>query len=329
MDNTPMACPTTPWGEISEEKMYRLKGIKASQSFFKSPSGLNYFTRTWLPGDDSGPSRALICMLHGYGNDISWTFQNTAIHFAQIGFAAVALDLEGHGRSDGLRAYVPNVDALVADCAAFFDSVWSSDTAQFRALPRFLYGESMGGAMCLLIHLRDPTGWDGAVMVAPMCRISDRVKPPWPVAKLLTFLATFAPTLAIVPMEDLVDKSVKVPSKRIVARCNPLRYTGKPRLGTVVELLRVTDYVGQRLQDVDLPFIVLHGDADVVTDPSVSRNLYEVAKSKDKTLKIYEGMLHSLLFGEPDENIAIVLGDICNWLTQRIDRKANKSNGDP
>jgi acylglycerol lipase len=305
-----MASLTTPWGEISEEEMYRLKGIKASQSFFKSPRGLNYFTRTWLPGDDRGPPRALICMLHGYGNDISWTFQNTAIH----------------GRSDGLRAYVPDVDALVADCAAFFDSVWSNDTAQFRALPRFLYGESMGGAMCLLVHLRNPTGWDGAVMVAPMCRISDKVKPPWPVAKFLTFLATFVPTLAIVPTEDLIDKSVKVPSKRIVARSNPRRYTGKPRLGTVLELLRVTDYLGQRLQDVDLPFIVLHGDADVVTDPSVSRNLYEVAKSKDKTLKIYEGMLHSLLFGEPDENIAIVLGDICDWLTQRIDRKANKNN---
>lgn len=307
-----MASLTTPWGEISEEEMYRLKGIKASQSFFKSPRGLNYFTRTWLPGDDRGPPRALICMLHGYGNDISWTFQNTAIH----------------GRSDGLRAYVPDVDALVADCAAFFDSVWSNDTAQFRALPRFLYGESMGGAMCLLVHLRNPTGWDGAVMVAPMCRISDKVKPPWPVAKFLTFLATFVPTLAIVPTEDLIDKSVKVPSKRIVARSNPRRYMGKPRLGTVLELLRVTDYLGQRLQDVDLPFIVLHGDADVVTDPSVSRNLYEVAKSKDKTLKIYEGMLHSLLFGEPDENIAIVLGDICDWLTQRIDRKANKNNAD-
>lgn len=321
-----MACPTTPWGEISEEEVYRLKGIKGSQSFFKSHRGLNYFTRTWLPGDGRGPPRALICMVHGYGNDISWTFQNTAIHFAQIGFAAVALDLEGHGRSDGLRAYVPDVDALVADCAAFFDSVWRNDTAQFRGLPRFLYGESMGGAMCLLLHLRDPTGWDGAIMVAPMCRISDKVKPPWPVAKFLTFVAIFAPTLAIVPTEDLVDKSVKVPSKRIVSRSNPLRYTGKPRLGTVVELLRVTEYVGQRLQDVDLPFIVLHGDADVVTDPSVSRNLYEVAKSKDKTRKIYEGMLHSLLFGEPDENIAIVLGDICDWLTQRIDRKANKSN---
>lgn len=114
-----------------------------------------------------------------------------------------------------------------------------------------------------------------------------------------------------------MPKSVKVAEKRVLADRNPARYRGKPRLGTVVELLRVTEFLSQRLCDVKIPFIVLHGSADVVTDPTVSKALYQEAKSEDKSIRIYEGMLHSLLFGETDENIVLVRSDIISWLNDR------------
>lgn len=180
----------------------------------------------------------------------------------------------------------------------------------------------MGGAICLLTHLADPKGFDGAVLVAPMCKISDNVRPSWPIPQVLTFVAKFLPTLPIVPAADLLYKSVKVDEKKIVAEMNPMRYRGKPRLGTVVELLKVTEYLSKRLQDVSLPFIVLHGSADVVTDPNVSRALHEEAKSEDKSIKIYDGMMHSLLFGETDENIEVVRLDILSWLNDRCRGKA-------
>lgn len=302
------------WGNTPEEEYYNLHGIKSSKSFFTSPRGLSLFTRSWLP--ISAPPRALICMVHGYGNDISWTFQATPIFLAQMSFACFALDLEGHGRSEGLRAYVPNVDLVVEDCVSFFNSI--KQDVSFHGLPSILYGESMGGAICLLIHLSNPNSFQGAVLAAPMCKISDNVRPRWPIPQILTFLARFFPTLPIVPTPDLMDKSVKVPEKKIIAGMNPFRYTGKPRLGTVVELLRITDYLSQQLGEVKLPFIVLHGSADSVTDPDVSRALYEEAKSEDKTIKIYYGMMHSLLFGETDENVDIVRRDILSWLNDRF-----------
>lgn len=70
---------------------------------------------------------------------------------------------------------------------------------------------------------------------------------------------------------------------------------------------------------VTLPFFVLHGEADIVTDPEVSRALYEKASSKDKTIELYPGMWHALTSGEPDENIQIVFADIIAWLDKRID----------
>lgn len=239
----------------------------------------------------------------------------TPIFLAQNGFACFAFDLEGHGRSQGLRAFVPDVDLVVDDAISYFDSIKSDP--RFQGLPRFLYGESMGGAICLLIHFRDPLGYQGAVLVAPMCKISDKVRPAWPIPQVLSLVARVMPTLPIVPTADIMKKSVKVEAKKVIAEMNPLRYRGKPRLGTVLDLLRVTDYLNRRLGDVKIPFIVLHGSEDAVTDPEVSRELYRAARSEDKAIRIYEGMMHSLLFGETEENIEAVRRDILSWLEER------------
>ncbi|PSR98567.1 Caffeoylshikimate esterase [Actinidia chinensis var. chinensis] len=302
------------WGNTPEEDYYTNHGIKSTKSFFTSPRGLTLFTRSWQP--ITALPRGTIFMVHGYGNDISWTFQATPIFLAQHGFACFALDLQGHGQSHGLRAFVPNIDLVIDDCFSFFNFI-TTQNPNLESLPKFLFGESMGGAICLLMHLRNPSLFNGAILIAPMCKISDKVKPRWPIPEILRFVAKFVPTLPIVPTPDLLESSVKTPEKKVIAGMNPMRYRGKPRLGTVVELLRITDYVGEKLGDVRIPFIVLHGSADVVTDPDVSRELYEKANSEDKTIKIYEGMMHSLLFGETDENVEIVRRDILSWLEDR------------
>lgn len=70
-------------------------------------------------------------------------------------------------------------------------------------------------------------------------------------------------------------------------------------------------------KQVSLPFILLHGEEDRVTDKSVSKLLYEEAASTDKTLKLYPGMWHGLLYGETLDNIEIVFSDIIRWLEER------------
>jgi caffeoylshikimate esterase len=66
-----------------------------------------------------------------------------------------------------------------------------------------------------------------------------------------------------------------------------------------------------------MPFFILHGEADTVTDPEVSRALYERAASADKIIKLYPGMWHGLTAGEPDENVDLVFFDIVAWLDER------------
>lgn len=63
-----------------------------------------------------------------------------------------------------------------------------------------------------------------------------------------------------------------------------------------------------------MPLLILHGEADVVTDPSISKALYEKASSKDKKLNLYKDSFHALLEGEPDDVIFRVFDDIISWL---------------
>lgn len=46
-----------------------------------------------------------------------------------------------------------------------------AEQEEYRNKARFLYGESMGGAIVLFIHRKEPGEWSGAVLQAPMCKV--------------------------------------------------------------------------------------------------------------------------------------------------------------
>ncbi|XP_074307673.1 caffeoylshikimate esterase-like isoform X2 [Silene latifolia] len=59
--------------------------------------------------------------------------------------------------------------------------------------------------------------------------------------------------------------------------------------------IQATREIESNAQKVCSPLLVVHGAADMVTDPNVNKFLYDRACSKDKTLKLYEGGYHSIL----------------------------------
>lgn len=253
----------------------------------------------------------------------------TAVHLAANGFAVAALDHQGHGFSEGLQGHIPDIEPVLDDCDAAF--------AAFRAdhpppLPFFLYGESLGGAIALLLHLRGKaTGsglWrDGAVLNGAMCGVSPRFRPPWPLEHLLSAAAALVPTWRVAfTRGNIPARSFKVEWKRRLALASPRRTTAPPRAATALELLRVCRDLQARFEDVDLPLLVVHGAEDTVCDPACVEELYRRAGSEDKTIRVYPGMWHQII-GEPEENVEKVFDEIINWLKARA-AKATKANAD-
>ncbi|XP_043711179.1 caffeoylshikimate esterase-like [Telopea speciosissima] len=287
--------------------------IRFEEEFILNSRGFKLYTCRWLPGNTE--PKALIFLCHGYAMECSISMKGTGIRLAMEGFAVYGIDYEGHGKSDGLEAYIPFFDDLVNDCSSYFTSI-SEKTENKRKL-RFLLGESMGGAVALLLHQNKPDYWDGAVLVAPMCKIADDMKPHPLVLSGLAKLSKIIPKWKIIPTKDIIDLAIKEQERRDEVRSNPLCYKGKPRLKTGSELLRVSLELEKNLYQVSLPFLIVHGGDDKVTDPSISKLLYESAASEDKSFKLYPGMCHALTSGEPVDNINLVFTDIIDWLDHR------------
>ncbi|GAA0154586.1 hypothetical protein Leryth_004889 [Lithospermum erythrorhizon] len=296
------------------EVIYREENIRNSR-------GVEQFTCRWLPSSSS--PKALVFLCHGYGMECSNFMKVVGVKLASDGYAVFGIDYEGHGQSTGSRCYIKKFDNLVNDCTEFFQSVCAQPEYKYKR--RFLYGESMGGAVALLAHRKNPAFWHGAVLVAPMCKISEKVKPHPVVISILTKVEDVIPKWKIVPSKDIIDSAFKDPIKREEVRGNKFAYQAKPRLKTALEMLRTSMNLEASLSEVTIPFLLLHGEADIVTDPEVSRALYERASSKDKTFKLYPGMWHALTAGEPDDNVEIVFSDIISWLDKRCDASQNST----
>ncbi|KAL1566596.1 acylglycerol lipase [Salvia divinorum] len=288
------------------------EGLKTKESYEVNSRELEIYSKSWLP--DSGSPKAVICFCHGYGDTCTFFFEGIARKLASSGYGVFAMDYPGFGLSEGLHGYIQNFDILVEDVIEHYSKV--KEDPNLHKLPFFLFGQSMGGAIALKVHLKQPDAWNGAILVAPMCKIADDVVPPWLVTQILTGMAKLLPKLKLVPQKDLAELAFKDERKRKQTAYNIVSYKHKPRLGTALELLRTTNEIEENLEKVSLPLLILHGKEDKVTDPSVSKALYEKAYSQDKKLNLYDDAYHALLEGEPDETILQVLGDIISWLDQ-------------
>ncbi|CAN0909432.1 Caffeoylshikimate esterase, partial [Linum grandiflorum] len=142
------------------------EGVNYTEEFILNPRGMKLFTCKWLPVTQE--PKALIFLCHGYAMESSITMDSTAMRLAKQGFGVYAMDYEGHGKSAGLQGYIENFDFVVDDCSRHFVSI--CEEKENRGKRRYLMGESMGGAVTLLLHRKLPNFWDGAVLVAPMCK---------------------------------------------------------------------------------------------------------------------------------------------------------------
>lgn len=243
------------------------------------------------------------------------TMKGTGVRLARAGYAVYGIDYEGHGKSSGLQGFIHTFDKIVDDCFDYFSSI--CEKQENKKKKRFCLGESMGATIALFLHMRMSKYWHGAVLVAPMCQISEDFKPNHVVIKTLDKLAKVLPKWKIVPTHDYIQVAVKDPVKREELRSSPYCYKGKPRLKTAAQLYNASRELEKKLVQITLPFLIVHGQEDVIINPSSSELLYKMASSNDKSFELYPSMWHSIIFGELPENINLVFSDIISWLDKR------------
>eukprot|EP00295_Goniomonas_pacifica_P007492 CAMPEP_0175820492 /NCGR_PEP_ID=MMETSP0107_2-20121207/8634_1 /TAXON_ID=195067 ORGANISM="Goniomonas pacifica, Strain CCMP1869" /NCGR_SAMPLE_ID=MMETSP0107_2 /ASSEMBLY_ACC=CAM_ASM_000203 /LENGTH=333 /DNA_ID=CAMNT_0017132815 /DNA_START=42 /DNA_END=1043 /DNA_ORIENTATION=- len=266
------------------------------------------FTRRWLP---VGEPKALIFYCPGYGDNVHGLVHLTATNLADDGYAVFSLDYPGMGRSPGVSVYVKSFDNLVRGVSEYIAAV----QAEFPGKRSVVVGESMGGAVSIQLHRKFQAQLDAAVLIAPMCRIADDVRPPKAVISMCKGLAKVIPKAKIVPTKkDLMNEVFKDKTVTTWCKAGPFFQEGKPRLRTGNECLRVCEEIDRHMEEVRLPLLVMHGSADTVTDIAASRELVRRASSARKSINEYPGMWHGLT-GEPDGGRERVVGDMTGFIS--------------
>ncbi|CAA7032456.1 unnamed protein product [Microthlaspi erraticum] len=277
-------------------------------SLFTTKRGDTLFTQSWTRVG-SVKNRGLVVLLHGL-NEHSGRYSDFAKELNVNGFKVYGIDWIGHGGSDGLHAYVPSLDYAVTDLNSFLEKV----IAENPRLPCFCIGHSTGGAIILKAML-DPkieARVSGIVLTSPAVG----VQPSHPIFGVIApFLSFLIPRYQLSAAKKKVRAVSRDPEALVAKYSDPLVYTGSIRARTGYEILRLAAHLLENLNRIKVPFLVMHGTADTVTDPKGTQRLYDEASSSDKSIKLFDGLLHDLLF-EPERGI--IAGVILDWLNRRV-----------
>lgn len=269
----------------------------------------------------AGPTRAPVVLVHGFAqNRYTWRVSQRSLsgHLAAHGFDVWNLELRGHGNSraygaGNARAFAEYVDDLVRVTEAI-------------GRPPFVIGHSLGGGVGVGASTRVPLA--GLVHLAGLFAFATT-------NPFLRALAALTRRVSPVLRNPKIRVSTQW-SGRLVSRLYGFTdATGyafpvsgwapgsverdlldeRLRLGfdwTSLEVWReMADWAlgapfpyAEAFAGVDVPLLVLAGDADTLLTPADARRCYEASGAKDKSFVLFEPFDHKVHWGHLD----LVLG---------------------
>lgn len=234
----------------------------------------------WTPESVKG----VIVLIHGMGEHMLRHEKSVMPHLVDSGYAVVAMDLYGHGRSKGKRGHCPSYKSLL-------DAVDYTIAKAKELFPQkeiYLYGHSMGGNIAINYVLNQSHTLKGAIATSPLLRLAFS-PPKWK----MTFgkiLLHIAPSLTL-PSEldakfitrDLNEVKRYEEDVLIHDRISPMY--SFPMFEAGKQAIR-------KANELQIPMLVLHGTGDRITDYQGSQDFCKNANNAQ--LELFENGYHEL-----------------------------------
>jgi alpha-beta hydrolase superfamily lysophospholipase len=268
----------------------------------ETADGLGLFAREWRPEE---PARGVVCVLHGLGEH-GGQYEQVAKALTDEGIALMAIDLRGHGRSDGQRGHTPSYTALLDDV----DTLLAGAAERHPGAPRFLYGQSLGGNLALNHAMRRQSNVAGVVATAPWLRLTRDLarykrffaalfEPLWPRLSFST-----GPT-----RDDILGE--------IGMRRNAELFHKLISLRLLMGMRRAGVWAQRNAGSLKTPTLLIHGEGDPVTSPDASKEFARRAGS------VCSGVFLADVGHNPHEEDPSTIPMIVDWLKAIIDSRSS------
>ncbi len=266
--------------------------------------GHEIFYRVWRPA--STPA-AVVLVSHGYAEH-SGRYGNLGAALTAAGYAVYVNDHRGHGKSAGLTGHVDSYRHLLQD---LLDMVSLIREKEGENIPLFLLGHSFGSIIAVHFAAEYQDELNGLILSGTGVRYGGTKSTQ---RLLIRIFSRITPKKMVrVPLEATAlshDKSV------IDAYLSdPLVFAGRASFGLLRAMVTTMSAVKSKASMIQIPILIQKGSKD----PLVlgEKELYDaMTATPDKTLKVYEGLLHEV-YNESPEMRAQVMTDLIDWLKRR------------
>jgi len=272
--------------------------MKHQEFNWKGTDDLNIFARHWAPDT---PAKAVICVVHGMGEH-SGRYHHVAEYFTKKGYALMAFDHRGHGKSEGPLGHVDGYDTLLNEV----DQLIEQAEKAYPNLPKFVYGHSMGGNVVINHALRRKPLINGVIATGPWLRLGfDPPKVQTMVGKLINKV------YSKFTQDSNLDANLLSHDKKVVKDYidDPLVH-GKISTAFYFGVSEAGEWAIQHGHRLGMPMLLMHGGKDEVTSPEGSKEFAKQSEHKI-TLKIWEDLYHEI-HNEPEQEK--VFAEMLKWM---------------
>lgn len=269
--------------------------------YLTTPDNIQLYVTSWLVEG----ARGVVLLVHGIGEH-SGRYPHVIAALNQGGYSVVTYDQRGHGKSGGQRAWFETADALPNDLALVAEMV--HETA--FGTPLFIYGHSMGSLVTLAYALDHQAMLAGLVLTGAPLDFDAKVSPA--LAAAARVMNKVVPRLGALDLVNPKDLSHDPAVVKAYAD-DPLNFHGRLSVRSGNNLLELLTRTRNRLPELTIPLLILHGEDDAVCPVSGSVLIHDQATSADKSLILYPGLYHEI-HNEPSRDA--VLHDIIGWLDE-------------
>jgi len=249
----------------------------------------------------TNPVGEAVLIVHGLAEHAG-RYAHVADALTRAGCDVWAMELRGHGESEGRRGHVDRWKQYVDDVRA---------VARRIGRPVFLLGHSMGALVCLEV-LRSGQLPDimGLALSNPLLGVA--VRAPWIKLKGAGLLSSVWPTLSL--GNELDPRHISRDPEVVEAyEADPLVYdTITSRWYT--EMRAAQGAVMGHSRRFAAPLLLLLGTGDKICDAETARAFFDAYGGADKDLAVFEGFYHEL-FNELEKDR--VLAELILWLQRK------------
>ena len=273
-------------------------------AFLKTPDGPRIFYGAYRAEHEV----SRVAIVHGIGEH-SGRYRNVVNALLPIGMSVWALDLRGHGRSEGKRGHIMSFDEYISDVLSLVNVMRQSRKEEIKC---FLLGHSMGGLIVVDFALRYPQLVDGLVVSSPSLGLAMKV--PFVKKVLGNLMSSVFPSFTI--GNGLAISMLSHDERAVWGYAEDPLVHDRVSARWFTEFLKAMERVNSGAKSLKTPVLMQLAQDDRLTDPVVSEAFFENLTVRDKTLRVYQGLYHEI-YNEVEEKRKGPLEDLCSWLKDR------------